>query len=161
MTIAWFAVLTFAAMLPAYLLLAGSLSWTEGVAGVAAAGVAAGFMTIEWMRASRAVRLPAPPGRWVLGVLASLVTDTWRVGVALGRALAGGAGGTETWQAFHPGGVRPRDAGRRALVTIGTSMAPNGFVLDVRPSALPEAEHALLLHRLAPAPALSGADWPA
>ncbi len=161
MSIAWFALLSFGALLPAYLLLAGSLSWTESVAGVAAAGVSAGFMTIERLRGARGVMLPVPPGRWAASVLASLVTDTWRVGAALVGALAGGMSGAESWQAFRPGGVRSSDAGRRALVTLATSLAPNGFVLDVRPSALPEAEHGLLLHRLAPASPVSGADWPA
>jgi hypothetical protein len=91
-----------------------------------------------------------------------LLTDTVRVGAVLVRTLAGRASnGVARWQAFHPGGRSAVDAGRRALVTVLTSAAPNGFVLDIRPSALPEADHGLLLHRLAPAPALTGRDWPA
>ena len=39
-------------------------------------------------------------------------------------------------------------------------LPPNGFVLDVAPSALLPDEHALLMHRLAPARPDPDEEWP-
>ena len=143
-----------------YLLLAGTANRTELMAAVAVAGAAAAFAWARRRGRERAVALPIPPGRVLARTGLSLATDTARVGGVLLRALASRQAGSASWQRFHPGGRSPRDAGRRAIVTLGTSLAPNGFVLDVRPSALPEAGHGLLLHRLAPAPPCSDAGWP-
>ena len=157
----WFAASAFAGAFGFYLLLAGRLAWTELAAAVPCAGTVAAFMAIQRLRQARPVSPGRPPAAMLLGTLASLVTDTGRVSLALLRAMLGPVGGEASWQPFHPGGRRPRDAGRRALVALLTSLAPNGFVLDLRPSALPEADHGLLLHRLVPAPPLRDADWPA
>ena len=161
MSHSWFAALAFAGAFGFYLLLAGSLTWTELAAAVPVAAVVAAFMTVQRLRQDRPVTLIKPPAKVLLGTLASLVTDTGRVGLALLRAIPESVGGKATWQPFHPGSRSPRDAGRRALVTLLTSLAPNGFVLDLRPSALTEADGGMLLHRLVPASPLSDADWPA
>ncbi len=156
------AALAFAAALGGYLLLAGSLTWTEAAAALAVAGAVAGFVAMQTLRQDRPVAAPLPPPRALGAALASLAADTVRVGAALARAVAGRPGdGEARWQAFDPGADSAGDAGRRALVTVLTSLAPNGFVLDIAPSSLPEAGHAMLLHRLAPAPPLSGRYWPA
>ena len=154
-----FAVLVFVTSLGSYMLLAGNLAWTEATAGVAVAAAVTGFATAWRLRQGRRIAPVLPPGRVLLGTLASLVTDTLRVGAAL--LAAPGARGAAGWQAFRPGSRSSRNAGRRALVTLLTSAAPNGIVLDLRPSAMPEVDNGLLLHRLVPAPPLSGADWPA
>ena len=156
----WFAAVAFAVMFGFYLLLAGSLNWTELAAAVACAAAVSAFMTLQRACQARPITLALPPARVLCGTLASLLMDSGRVGFVLLRAIGSRAGGNASWQGFHPGGRNPDDAGRRALVTLLTSLAPNGFVLDLRPSALPEADHGLLLHRLSPAPPLSGKDWP-
>ena len=161
MSAVWFAVLAFAGSFGFYLLLAGSVSWTELVAAVTCGLAVAGFMTVQRLRMTRPITLPRPPARLVLHTLASLLMDTGRVGFALLRVLVGPVRGRADWQRFHLGGRNPRDAGRRGLVTLLTSLAPNGFVLDLRPSALPEADRGLLVHQLVPTPPLSDPEWPA
>ena len=158
----WLTAAVFAASFGFYMLLAGSLTWTEAVAGLGSAAAVAAYAVIQRREQERRLALRLPPVRALASTAKSLVTDTARVGLALVRALAGGPRrGEAEWQRFHPGGRSPAETGRRALVTLLTSAAPNGFVIDIRPSAAPEAEHALLLHRLAPARPLSGRDWPA
>ena len=152
----------FGASLGGYLLLAGSLTATEWAAAIPVSVSIAAFATILRMRRDRVIALHVPPAAVLSASAWALAADSVRVGVVLLRAVAGRRpGGHASWQAFHPGGGSPADAGRRALVAMLTSVAPNGFVLDLRPSALPEADQGLLLHRLAPAPSLSGRDWPA
>ena len=154
--------LVFTISFGSYLLLAGDLTWTEVAAGTAVAGTVAGFTTVSRQCQARPLFVPLPPARVLAGTLASMAKDTARVGIALvGVSIHGGLGGALSWQAFHPGGKSPRDAGRRALVTLLASLAPNSFVVDLRPSALPDADHALLMHTLATATPLSGKDWPA
>ena len=63
-------------------------------------------------------------------------------------------------QPFRPGRDRPADAGRRSLVTLASSFAPNGFVLDIPPSVLLGDAEILLMHRLAPSPPEPDAEWP-
>jgi len=154
----WFAVLVFGLSFGCYLMLAGNVSWTEGGAGLVVATATGGFVLTRRLQQRRPLALKLPPNRMLVGTLVSLVTDTARVGLAL---LGSRSHGAASWQTFHPNGQNPSDTGRRALVTLLTSLAPNGFVLDLRPSALPEADHGLLLHRLVPAKPLSDADWPA
>lgn len=157
----WFTAFVFAGAFGCYLLLAGSLTGTELAAAIVSAAAVAGFTTIQRLYQRRPLTLTRPPARLLLRTLAAFVTDTGHVGLALFRALAGSTTGAATWQQFYPGGQNPHDAGRRALVTLFTSMAPNGLVLDLRPSALSEADAGLLLHRLVPASPLLNKDWPA
>ena len=90
--------------------------------------------------------------------LIALATDTARVGVVLLRAILRrpqGAVGAVVRQPFAGGGETARDAGRRGLVTLLASLAPNGFVLHV-----PGDDDALVLHRLARAPLSRDQAWP-
>ena len=48
-----------------------------------------------------------------------------------------------------------RDAGRRAIVTLGASLAPNGFVLR-----MPAERDVMVMHRLVPAGQSADAEWP-
>jgi hypothetical protein len=58
---------------------------------------------------------------------------------------------------FDPGPEKsPQAAGRRALVEVAVSVAPNAYVVDVRPEA-----HELLVHQLVPAGTQpSDPEWP-
>ena len=145
-----------------YLVFAGQVSGTEVAAGVPAAGLVAAYAGLRHRGESRPMRLRGPWLRLVLSPMASVAGDAARVGVHLLRAFVPGsdAAGTTSRQPFRPGGEGPADAGRRALVTLASSLAPNGFVLDVAPSVLLRDEHALLMHRLAPGRADPDGEWP-
>lgn len=157
---AWllFGMPVFAVSAGVYLLLAGQLSGTELLtAGIVAVAFTLLAVVLR-LRHDRQVRLPWPPARALLHPLASLLLDSGRVGLMLLRAILrgpAGVSGTVSQQPFRRGGRDPRDAGRRALVILGTSLAPNGFVLD-----LPPDEENLLMHRLAPAASSRDKEWP-
>ena len=141
-----------------YLLLAGSLGRTELIACACVAAGFAGLATVLHLRQERRLRLPMPS--WaVLGRLALAVPlDTARVGLVLLRTLRRRPDGQLTAiaaQPFQPGGGDPEDAARRALVILGSSLAPNGFVVE-----LPGDADALCLHRLATAAPSRDARWP-
>ena len=141
-----------------YLLFAGEVSRSEVLAGAPAAGAAACFTLLQARRERRLV-LPLPRLRFIGRSLAGLVTDTarvgWRLLVAVWRRPAGQAG-LIARQRFRPGDDNATDAGRRALVTLGLSIAPNGFAVGLAPG-----EDALLVHRLVAVPADADRDWPA
>lgn len=146
-----------------YLLFAGQVSGTEVAAGVPAAGLIAAYAGLRHRGESRPMRLRGPWLRLVLAPLASVAGDAVRVGVQLLRAVflpGSHVVGTVSRQPFRSGSAGPADAGRRALVTLASSLAPNGFVLDVAPSGLLPDEHALLMHRLAPARPDPDGEWP-
>ena len=120
----------------------------------AAAGLVAAYAGLRHRGKSRPMRLRGSWLRLVLLPTAAVAGDAARVGVHLLRAvLVPGShmAGTISRQPFRPGNAGPADAGRRALVTLASSFAPNGFVLDVAPSMLLREGQALLMHRLAPA----------
>ena len=158
--------LTFTVFLGAaglYLICAGQVGGTEGAAGIPAAGLAAAYAGLLHRGEARPMRLRAPWLRLLLSSIASVVSDVARVGVQLLRAVlvpGSHVAGTVSRQPFRPGGTGPADAGRRALVTLASSLAPNGFVLDVAPSELLRGERALLMHRLAPGRPDPDGEWP-
>ncbi len=146
-----------------YLVFAGQVSGTEVAAGVPAAGLVAAYAGLRHRGESRPMRLRGPWLRLVLSPLAAVAGDAARVGVHLLRAVfvpGSRVAGTISRQPFRSGSAEPADAGRRALVTLASSLAPNGFVLDVAPSVLLPDEHALLMHRLAPARPDPDREWP-
>ncbi len=146
-----------------YLVFAGQVSGTEVAAGIPAAGLAAAYAGLRRRGESRPMRLRGPWLRLTLSPIASVAGDVARVGVQLLRAVlvpGSHVAGTVSRQPFRPGGTGPADAGRRALVTLASSLAPNGFVLEAPPSELLGGEHALLMHRLAPGRADPDGEWP-
>lgn len=146
-----------------YLVFAGQVNGTEAAAGVPAAGLVAAYAGLRHRGESRAMRLRGPWLRLLLSPMVSVAGDAARVGVHLLRAVfvpGSHVVGTISRQPFRSGDVGPADAGRRALVTLADSLAPNGFVLDVAPSMLLRDEHALLMHRLAPARPDPDREWP-
>ena len=143
-----------------YILFAGQVSVTEIEAGAPAAVAAAGFTVLLHRVAEpeRAFRLKAPWLRVLGKPLAALFPDAVRVGRALLQALwrrPSSAVGLVVRQPFQEGGGDPASAARRGLVTLGSSLAPNGYVLGI-----PDEEEALLLHRLAAVPPDPDQRWP-
>lgn len=149
---------TWVVFLGAYFLFAGQVSATEIVAGVPSSAAVGCFAVVLHRTQSRRFRLQGPWWR-ILGLpLAAVFPDAARVGRVLLRAVRRrpfGAVGVVAPQAFRPGGDDPAAASRRGLVTLGCSLAPNGYVLEIQ-----QAAKTLLLHRLAPVPPNPDTDWP-
>jgi len=139
-----------------YLIFVGQLGWQEGAAALIGALLCCAFSLAQRRAAPQPFHFTPPPLRTVVSLLGALGRETGTVGLALLRAVTGApAGGQVTPQPFEPGGPDARDAARRALVILGLSLAPNGFVLDDT-----EAQEALPLHRLVPQPVAPDRRWP-
>jgi hypothetical protein len=132
-----------------YLLFAGQVSGTEALAGLGAVLVAGAYAFALHRCAARPIGLRAPWGRLLGSVGVGLVVDSGRVAAMIAR------GGSGAWrrQKFRPGGDEADDSGRRALVTLALSVAPNAYVARVSP------DH-LLLHELAPRSPRPDETWP-
>jgi hypothetical protein len=154
-----FAIAVWLALAGFYLLFVGEVSPTELIAAALATSVATGLgMLLHRSRSRKLLLLRAPWPRLVGRPLAALFPDSVRVGGVLLQALwrrPRGAAGMVMRQPFHPGEASALDAGRRGLVTLGLSLAPNGYVLRI-----PDDRTALLIHRLAPAAPDANQDWP-
>lgn len=141
-----------------YFLFAGEISLTEMAAGLPTAAIAAAYALALRHSEAHRLRLSAPWLRVIGKPLLSVFPDALRVGRVLLRALwrrPEGQLGVIARQPFDHGGEDAASAGRRALVILGTSLAPNGYVLS---SA--EEMDALVLHRLVPVPPSPGREWP-
>ena len=136
-----------------YLLLAGELSFAEIVAGVLAGLLATAVSLGLRAAGERQFALCAPWPRLAARTGWALLRDIVRVALALAEAAAGGEGGMIDRQPFAGAGAEPAAAGRRALATLFASIAPNGYVTEVTPTALE-------LHRMAPAPPAADWEWP-
>jgi hypothetical protein len=154
-----FCILAFAGSAGLYLLFAGQLSSTELLtAGLVAAAFTL-LTAILRLRHDRRLSLPWPPVRALLRPFASLFADSGRVGLVLLRAILhrpSGAVGAASPQPYRAGGQAPADSGRRALVILGSSLAPNGFVLE----DLPDNGDRLVMHRLAQVGPSRDREWP-
>lgn len=145
-----------------YLLLAGALSTNELISAVVVAIAATTLAAILRLREERQLRLPMPPLRFLLSPIAAMFTDAGGVGLVLMRAILhrpahdyGSISPQSFRAATQPQDPQPQNRGRRALVMLATSLAPNGYVLDQ-----PPGEACLLMHRLAPARPSNDAEWP-
>jgi hypothetical protein len=136
-----------------YLVLAGEVSLSEIIAGVLAGLLATAVSLGLRAAAERQFVLRAPWPRLAARAGWALMRDIFRVALALAQAAAGGAGGMIARQPFAGAGAEPAAAGRRALATLFASVAPNGYVTEVTPTALE-------LHRVAPAPPAADREWP-
>jgi hypothetical protein len=142
-----------------YLLFAGQVSSHEIAAGMVATAPATVFAVLLHRARSRWMRLTAPWLRLVGRPLATLFPDAVRVGLRLARALwrpPDGAGGFVARQPFRHGDAGADDAGRRGMVTLALSVAPNGYVMNV-----PAGDDAVLMHRLARVAPDPDPEWPA
>lgn len=156
---ALFAITVWIVLTCLYLLFAGQLSVSEMIAGMPAAAMATGVAVVWRQARSRPLRLRAPWPRVIGRPLVSLFPDAVRVARVLLAALwrrPSGAVGLVSRQPFRHGANDAANAGRRGLVTLGLSLAPNGYVLR-----LPDRQDVLLMHRLAPAEPDSDTEWPA
>ena len=152
------AVSAWVVLLGLYILFAGTVSVTELIAGLVAVTVTAGLLVALRHEPRRSVRA-RPPVRIVLHSTVAVFADAWHVGRVLLRAILrrpDGQAGQVVRQPFRQGGDDAREAGRRGIVVLAASLAPNGYVLHI-----PNKENALVLHRLAPAPATGDREWPA
>lgn len=151
------ALATWLLLLGLYLLFSGELSRTELIAGAATAAAATLFALLLHRAGTRRLALRAPWPRVLGTTLAALAADSVRVGASLLRAILrppAGPLGTVSRQPFRAG-EGPVDAGRRGVVELATSLAPNGYVLD-----LDEAGAVMLMHRLVPVLPRPDAEWP-
>lgn len=151
-TVAWLVLAAF------YWLLVGQVSVTEAVAGAIAVTVAVVFAALAEHCAEKRFDLHGPWGRLVAAPLRALVADTAVVTRVLLRAILrrpSGSVGAIYHQGFWVGDDADRDVGRRGLVTLAASLAPNGVVVRVQGQ-----EDALLLHRLVAAPPRADMEWP-
>jgi branched-subunit amino acid ABC-type transport system permease component len=151
------AAMTGIAAAAAYLLLAGQASRTEFTAAAPVVLITAGFAVALHRTASRPMRLSSPALLVMAHALRSLLPDTVRVARALMWAIwkrPPGAIGPCIHQPFRHGSGSADDAGRRAAVTLGLSLAPNGYVLDL------DGQADIPLHRLTPAGVAPDREWP-
>jgi hypothetical protein len=141
-----------------YLLFAAPVSTEELIAGVPSAAAITGFALLYRRAEERRMDLRAPWFRVAFRALAAIPPDALRVGRALLRALWGprsAQAGLSAQQPFRQGNDTAADATRRALVVLGTSLAPNGFVL-----MMPEGSETMVLHRLVQVPPQPDREWP-
>jgi hypothetical protein len=142
-------------LIACYFLLTGQFSATEWIASVPAALAAAVFVFMVQRVSDRRLD-PQAPGLGLLGrISVALVCDSGRVAWLLWRVMfrrPQAQMGHFTQEDFSAGTDRPEDAGRRGLVILAASLAPNGFVVDLVPGAL-------VLHRLVRVPP-PDAPWP-
>jgi multisubunit Na+/H+ antiporter MnhE subunit len=130
-----------------WMLLAGTLAFSEIVVGVAAAAVAA--TVVESVSRQRLVRFRPDP-RWLLRgwwLPWRTVKEFAALSVALGRSLIGRrrVGGRFVALPFRVGGNDSRSSARRAVLTVGASFAPNTYVVD-----FDQGEQRVLVHQLLP-----------
>ena len=100
-----------------------------------------------------------PPPRAILRPLAALLPEFLAVGRALILvAVRGDRGNRGGWvhQPFDFGAAAPREAGRRAVTTIGVSLTPRTFVVRGE-----RETGSLLLHGFPAKAASSDERWPA
>lgn len=146
---------SFLVMAAFYALFAGQISPSEVEAGLPSAFLATVLTVLLRRAASRQLALTkARPGTVLSGV-AAIFPDVVRVAGVLLRALLRrpcGALGPIVSQRAPLNGNAATDAGRRAVVTLALSAAPNGYVVGAQ-----EERGTLLLHRLfAPSPDENG-----
>lgn len=142
-----------------YLLLAGQASGSELGAAAVVALLGTGFAASLRHCGGRGLSFADRPSLRVVGrLLAALAGDSVRVGRVLARVALRGASaspGRVLVQGFRAGADTPRAEGRRALVVLGASLAPNGFVVEVE-----AGQDLMRVHHLAPAPAKADRTWP-
>ena len=141
-----------------YLFFAAPVSSSELVAGVPSAAALTAFALLYRRAEERRMNLRAPWLRVIFRSLGSVPGDVLRVG----RMLIGSLWhaperqvGIASHQPFRQGDDTATDAARRAMVVLGTSLAPNGFVL-----MMPEGSETMVLHRLVLTPPRAEREWP-
>jgi hypothetical protein len=141
-----------------YLFFAAPVSSSELIAGIPSAAAITAF-ALHYRRAEdKRMDLRAPWMRVILRTLKAVPGDVLRVGgvlvVTLRRAPKREIGAPSR-QPFREGDDTAADAVRRALVVLGTSLAPNGYVL-----MMPQGSETIVLHRLVRTAPNANREWP-
>ncbi|GGE00089.1 hypothetical protein GCM10011390_18610 [Aureimonas endophytica] len=142
------AVIITSALVPLYLLFAGSLSAHEIAVALPAAAGTAFWMEALLRVARRPLRFAIADAARVAGALAPILPGTWRTGRALAGGLARGELGAHIRLKDIPIGEK-RDgaaAGRRAAILLAGSLSPDSFVLRLQ-----EGRDRMQIHGLTPA----------
>jgi hypothetical protein len=148
--------LTWAALFGLYLLLVGQAVRVEALAGITVAALATAGHERNGLVAHRKLHVVAPWGRLLVRLAIAVVRDTGLVFASLLRAVwRGKSGGTVMIQPYEPGGYTPQAAARRGIGILAASLAPNGYVLEVR-----KPPEGILMHRLVPYPPAADRRWP-
>ena len=139
-----------------YLVLAGQLSPDEVAAAVLLGGLGAGWHFAVLNDGARRFRFERPALRVIGASLAGLPGATLRVGARLAAALVRPVEGRRVERVFHRGTADdPRDRGRRAVVLLATSLAPDSYALD-----LPVSEETIVFHALTGSSPGGDPRWP-
>jgi hypothetical protein len=152
------AILLWIVFAASYLLFAGQASETELVALLPTATAVTAFALLCRATQDRRLDLRAPWPRVIARSLISVPADSVRVGLMLARVLTKRpktAVGTLSVQPFCHGENRPSPAARRALVALGASLAPNGYMV-----AIPDGQDRMIMHRLVAAEQRDDHEWP-
>ena len=145
---------TWAVLFALYLLFAGQATGSELCAGALVAMAGAALQIYLHRMGEHPLRLRAPWGRLAARTGMSLARDTLTLGrVLLHASIGRPARGLIQTQGFVVDGTR--EAGRRAVVILAASIAPNGFVTKVV-----AADQTLKLHRLVATPTREDRLWP-
>jgi hypothetical protein len=148
---------TWAALFGLYLLFVGQAARVEVLAGISAAALVVAGHEHTRSVAHRKLHVVAPWGWLAVRLGIALARDTGLVSQGLLRVVGGAKSrGRMMIQPYDPGGYTPQAAARRGIGILAASLAPNGYVLEVRkPSA------GILMHRLVPEPPAADRQWPA
>lgn len=141
-----------------YLFLAGSIGTVEVIAMLVCCTLGAALaLGLSLVAREHFIVRPAP--RAIFRPLVALVPEFFTLGRELMSIAIHGAGrhqGGYVHQRYAFGAATPREAGRRAITTIGVSLAPRTFLVRAN-----RADGTLLLHGLPPKPTSSDEQWPA
>ncbi len=138
-----------------YMLFAGEVSGTEALAGLVSVAAAMVFAWVAQRAEKRFFRFRLGWVALLARLPVALARDTVVVGAWLVRSIWRPVEGGLARQNFDHGDASGEAGARRALVVLGASLAPNGYVVRV-----PARGDFFLVHRLAPAPLAADEEWP-
>lgn len=141
----------------AYMLFAGTLSWSEALTGAVLSAVGAAGAVLLTRVSARHFTFSTPHARVWGRAMVGVPLATVQTGLALARQLASPVahpGRAET-RAFRRGKAdKPEDRARRVTATLASSLAPNTFVID-----LPLHHEEALLHGIDHRPPTTNSEW--
>lgn len=146
---------TWVVLLGLWLVLVGSLALAECLGGLVAATIGATGLLVVQTRDTSTIAV-RPGWLWLLArrVPRQMVEDCARVlGVLVDLARGRRVEGRMRVVPFKVGTDAPLDAGRRALVVFGVSLAPNAVAVRFE-------DDALVLHQLVPSALPNDPEWP-
>ena len=140
-----------------YVVLAGQFSLDEMVAGAVLGALGAAWHAAVMHDGARRFAFERPALREIGAAAVTLPGAVAKVGACLAGALVRDVAGQRVEQPFHRGRVDdPRDAARRAVVVLTTSLAPDSYALS-----LPLDEDVIAFHVLTDDRPSTDPRWPA